>query len=254
MKPLYTWETNEFRYKAFVTTRRDAHNEGNVGLHVGDDAEAVIANREAFFKEETLPFERSVWAEQVHGTHVHEVTEADIGKGAYAYRDAIPETDGLTTTVSDVPLALVFADCVPLLFCAPESGVIGVAHAGWKGTVGDIVGQMTEMFAAKGVAPEAIDMIIGPAITQSHYEVDRRVLDAVAQVSPEAYESAVEREQEGHALLSLQAVNAWLASSRHVNVIESNLCTVTHQSEFFSYRNGDEKRRFAAVIVKERKL
>lgn len=252
MRLLHTWETETYRYQAYVTTRTDGHNEGNVGLHVGDDAEQVVANREYFFDAAGLALADSVWADQVHQTNVEVVGDADRGRGAYRYDETIPATDGLITTADALPLALVFADCVPLFFCAEDHGVIGVAHAGWKGTVGNIVAAMTDAFATLGVPAEAIDMFVGPAITAEHYEVDRRVLDAVEAVSPTAYTSSVMDERAGHARLSLQRVNETLAVERNIEVTQSNLSTVSDQT-FFSYRNGDAKRRFAAVLVKEKK-
>lgn len=254
MRLIHTWETETTRYHAYVTTRMtDKPNEGNVGLHVGDDPAQVVANREQFFQTVNLQLANSVWAEQVHGTHVTQVDESDRGKGAFRYDEAIPATDGLITMSEDVPLALVFADCVPLFFCAKESGVIGVAHAGWKGTVGNIVSSMIESFERLGVNAEDIDMLVGPAITAENYEVDQRVLDAVKAVSTEAYEQSVFHESNGHAQLSLQSVNETLAREKKAHVDQSRLAT-GGDTAFFSYRDGDSKRRFAAVLVKERKV
>lgn len=253
MRLIHTWETDQHRYHAYVTTRTDGHNAGNVGLHVGDDIEKVVSNREHFFQNVNLQLGDSVWAEQVHGTHVHRVDESDRGRGAYRFEEAIPATDGLITTSEDVPLALVFADCVPLFFCAKEAGIIAVAHAGWKGTVGNIVSSVLESFAAFGVDPAQVDMFVGPSIAAEDYEVDRRVLDAVKSVSEKAYEQSVFNESAGHAQVSLQAVNESLAKQKRANVEQSGLKTGA-QTPFFSYRDGEAKRRFAAVLVKERKL
>lgn len=254
MRLIHSWETESYRYYAYVTTRiPERHNEGNVGLHVGDDRERVVQNRQHFFQEAGLLLEHSVWAEQVHGTHVAQVDETDHGSGAYRYDDAIATTDGLITTREDVPLALVFADCVPLFFCAKEAGVIGVAHAGWKGTVGNIISSMLEAFAALGIDPEQVDMVVGPAIAGDDYEVDRRVLDAVKSVSEKAYELSVFNESDGHAHVSLQTVNETLAKEMRTKVVQSQL-TTGEDTPFFSYRDGESKRRFAAVLVKERKL
>ncbi|STO08543.1 peptidoglycan editing factor PgeF [Exiguobacterium aurantiacum] len=253
MRLIHTWETETERYSAYVTTRTDWHNEGNVGLHVGDEQSAVVDNRNRFFTESGLNLADSVWADQVHGKRVALVDESDRGKGAFDYAEAIQATDGLVTRAENVPLALVFADCVPLFFCAKAHGVVGVAHAGWKGTVGNIVGAMADAFAELGVPEEDIDMFVGPAITSEHYEVDRRVLDAVKHVSEAAYAGAVMNEREdGHAELSLQHVNETLAAERNMDVTQSNLSTVTDRT-YFSYRNGDASRRFAAVLVKEKK-
>lgn len=250
MQPIHIWETATHRYSAYVTTRTTGHNEGNVGLHVGDDREAVVQNRQSFFDTVSLKLEDSVWADQVHGTTVAIVGEEARGRGAFRYEEAITETDGLITSAENIPLALVFADCVPLFFCAPAYGVIGVAHAGWKGTVGNIVASMVEAFASVGVPSDSIAMHVGPAITAEHYEVDDRVLDAIKRVSTEAYTVAVHGERDGHANVSLQQVNETLAKTHDVHVTQSNKSTVTDRS-FFSYRNGDKSRRFAAILVKE---
>ncbi|WP_214794177.1 MULTISPECIES: peptidoglycan editing factor PgeF [unclassified Exiguobacterium] len=253
MQLLHTWETETNRYHAYVTTRTNGHNAGNVGLHVGDDVDQVVQNRQRFFQQAELSLEDSVWADQVHGTTVHLVESADKGKGAFRYDEAIPQTDGLVTKEEAIPLALVFADCVPLFFCAKDHGVIGVAHAGWKGTVGNIVETMVHAFNEQGIDATEVEMLVGPSISGDDYEVDRRVLEAVRAVSPTAYEQAVRQESGDHALLSLQTVNEVLAKEHDASVMQSNLPTGAN-APFFSYRDGETKRRFAAVIVKERKL
>ncbi|MBG0916655.1 MULTISPECIES: peptidoglycan editing factor PgeF [Exiguobacterium] len=252
MQLLHTWETETNRYHAYATTRTDGHNAGNVGLHVGDEIDRVVENRQQFFQQAGLSLEDSVWADQVHGTTVQVVDSSDKGKGAFRYEEAIPKTDGLLTTEDALPLALVFADCVPLFFCAKDHGVIGIAHAGWKGTVGNIVKTMMQTFAEQGIEATDVDMLVGPSISGSDYEVDGRVLQAVRDVSPIAYERSVRNESGEHALLSLQTVNEVLAKEHDTEVMQSNLTTGA-DSPFFSYRDGETKRRFAAVIVKERK-
>lgn len=253
MQLLHTWETETNRYYAYVTTRTNGHNAGNVGLHVGDEVNRVVENRRQFFQQAGLALEDSVWADQVHGTTVQVVDSSDKGKGAFQYDEAIPQTDGLLTMEDALPLALVFADCVPLFFCAKEHGVIGIAHAGWKGTVGNIVQSMLETFAEQGIEATDVDMLVGPSISGDDYEVDGRVLQAVREVSPVAYERAVRNESGDHALLSLQTVNEVLAKEHDTLVMQSNLTTGA-DAPYFSYRDGEMKRRFAAVIVKERKL
>ncbi|WP_215113479.1 peptidoglycan editing factor PgeF [Exiguobacterium sp. s63] len=253
MQLLHTWETETNRYHAYVTTRTNGHNAGNVGLHVGDEVNQVVENRRQFFEQSGLSLGDSVWADQVHGTTVQVVDSSDKGKGAFQYDEAIPQTDGLLTMEDALPLALVFADCVPLFFCAKEHGVIGIAHAGWKGTVGNIVQSMLETFAEQGIEATDVDMLVGPSISGDDYEVDGRVLQAVREVSPVAYEQAVRNESGDHALLSLQTVNEVLAKEHDTLVMQSNLTTGA-DAPYFSYRDGEMKRRFAAVIVKERKL
>ncbi|WP_215141751.1 peptidoglycan editing factor PgeF [Exiguobacterium qingdaonense] len=252
MQLLHTWETETNRYHAYVTTRTNGHNGGNVGLHVGDEIDRVVQNRQLFFQRANLSLEDSVWAEQIHGTNVQFVGPIDRGKGAFLYDEAISKTDGLLTTEEHLPLALVFADCVPLFFCAKERGLIGIAHAGWKGTVGNIVQSMVEAYKDHGVDATEIEMLIGPSISGDDYEVDRRVLNAVHDVSSVAYKRAVQDESGEHAHLSLQTVNEVLAKEHDISVSHSKLTTGAN-APYFSYRDGETARRFAAVIVKERK-
>lgn len=92
MQLLHTWETETNRYHAYATTRTDGHNAGNVGLHVGDEIDRVVENRQQFFQQAGLSLEDSVWADQVHGTTIQVVDSSDKGKGAFRYEEAMPMT------------------------------------------------------------------------------------------------------------------------------------------------------------------
>ena len=87
---------------------------------------------------ELLEFPAKHWvgAEQTHDIVIKKITKADRGKGSDSYEHSFKGTDGFYTNEEGILLTLCFADCVPLFFIAPETKMIGVAHAGWKGTVG----------------------------------------------------------------------------------------------------------------------
>lgn len=128
------WDTPTGTVRAAFTTKFAApHGNGNLGLHVNDDRDGVIQNRQVIARQLDLSLENSIWAQQVHGNHVEQVTTLDSGRGALDYETAIPGTDGLVTTDSNVLLMMLFADCVPLVFCDPTTGIIANTHAGWRG-------------------------------------------------------------------------------------------------------------------------
>ena len=110
----------------------------NLALHVCDEAGLVLKNRRAYAAAQGLDAGKFTCCEQVHGSNVAVVDEALAGKGAEAYCDAVKNTDALVTNLPQLPLMLFFADCVPVIFADPVSGSIGLAHAGWRGTVANI--------------------------------------------------------------------------------------------------------------------
>lgn len=153
---------------------------GNTALHVGDDPQAVIDNRRGVTEQLGWTYEVFTCAEQVHGNHVHVVTPEDIGRGREDRLNAIADTDAIITDKPDVLLAMYFADCVPLYFYDPITQSLGLAHAGWKGSVSEIAIKTVEkMKTTFGAEPENLLASIGPSIGSCCYEVDESVLKHV---------------------------------------------------------------------------
>lgn len=154
----------------------------NLGLHVNDIAENVHENRRILANKLQKPLENWICSEQVHDHHVEKVGQQEKGSGVYSYEDGLSKTDGIYTTSNDVLLTSCYADCVPLYFYAPSHGMIGLAHAGWKGTVKEIANEMIQKWNAEGISSDEIHVAIGPAIGSCCYVVDDRVLTAAQQV------------------------------------------------------------------------
>ncbi|WP_240702796.1 peptidoglycan editing factor PgeF [Cohnella luojiensis] len=153
---------------------------GNAALHVGDMPQAVIDNRRSVMEQLGWGFEAFTCAEQVHGSEVHIIAPGDKGRGRSDRASAIPDTDALITNESNVLMAMYFADCVPLYFYDPVSGSMGLAHAGWKGTIAEIAVKTVEKMQAQfGVQPANLLTAIGPSIGSCCYEVDQSVLKHV---------------------------------------------------------------------------
>ena len=150
-------------------TRRGGVSDGiyaslNCGLGSKDDQDAVIENRARALRSAGLNPDSLSTAYQVHSSKVAVVDEA-------WNESARPQVDGLVTKTRDKSLGVLTADCVPVLFADPEAGVIGAAHAGWKGALGGVLQETVATMERLGADRARIQAGIGPAIAQKSYEV-----------------------------------------------------------------------------------
>lgn len=207
----------------------------NLALHVGDTAELVNANRRQFAAALGVDAARFTTCAQVHGSKVVCVTEDLIGSGAVDFAATIADTDALVTDRANVPLLLFYADCVPVLLADTETGAVGLAHAGWRGSVGEIALKTVQRMRQQyGCSPEKMLAAIGPSIGSCCYEVDDAVLTAGAK-----YRECFTPKANGKYQLDLWLMNrlqleaAGLASE-HIYCAET--CTCDNRELFFSYR------------------
>lgn len=172
-----------------VTAGFSTRNAKNAALHVGDDPDVVLRNRRTVAQQLGWDFAAWTCAEQVHGNEVYVVTREDAGRGRLNRSTAVADKDALITNEPDILLVMFFADCVPLYFYDPVTGSMGLAHAGWKGTVAEIAVKTVEkMTAVYGVKPENLYAAIGPSIGSCCYEVDDAVLKHVRPLLKEGEE------------------------------------------------------------------
>lgn len=224
----------------------------NVGYAVGDDSGLVEANRRALYAGAGTDAGSVVTCHQVHSTNVAYVGDAARGRGAVSATNTVPTTDGLMTDRTGLFLFLRFADCVPILFCDPVRKVIALAHAGWKGTVGDIVGvtvkAMTRQF---GCVPGDVLAAVGPSIGPCHYVIQEDVAQQVRTGLP-FWRDVLRRTADGALALDLPAANRRLllaAGLADGNIVMSGLCTACHTDEFYSHRAERGKTgRFGVLI------
>lgn len=168
---------------AVVTTRNGGVSRGpyaslNLGLHVGDDPEAVVENRTRALAAVDARPEDAVFCVQSHGRAVHVATDADRGRGARDQADAVPETDALVTATPGLVLVVMVADCVPIVLLDPEAGVLAAVHAGWRGTLARVTAAAVETMTGLGARPDRIVAGVGPAVAPSRYEVGPEVAEA----------------------------------------------------------------------------
>lgn len=156
------------------------YEELNLGGAVGDDPEAVRTNRESAAKSLGLDAGRVVWMNQVHGADVA-VVDAPWGERA------APEVDALVTTRRGLALAVLTADCTPVLLADPVAGVAAAVHAGRPGMVAGIVPAAVRAMTGLGADPARIVARTGPAVCGRCYEVPERMRAEVAAVEPAAH-------------------------------------------------------------------
>lgn len=207
----------------------------NLARHVGDDDSIVERNRALVAAEIGLPL---VVVDQVHSADVHVLPE----------HGPVPvvTADALVTRRRDVALAIMVADCLPVLLSAEQAGVIGVAHAGRVGLLHGVLENTLAAMAELGAAPEQISASIGPSICGRCYEVPAEMRADAALALPAT--RSVSRWGTPALDLRAGAVGVLTAAGIPAAEIEENHPCTFECEEFFSYRRQSRTGRFAGVI------
>jgi len=247
--------TNTVRH--LCTTREGGVSSGifrsmNLSYIRGDTKENVDENFRRVAQCLGCSADDMVCTDQTHTVNIRIATQQDRGKGITRERD-FTDIDGLITAERGIVLAGFFADCVPLLFADPVKKVIGIAHSGWRGTVGEIGRHMVEkMQDGFGCDPADLHAAIGPSICQDCYEVSEDVIEIIRNRFEEAYWPHFFREKEGAVLgkqkkyqLDLWELNRQILlwSKIPEDQIEvTDLCTCCNPEVLFSHRASHGKR------------
>jgi len=203
----------------------------NLGGSVGDDPSHVAENRIRIFqavRREPASL-HDVWL--VHGT---DIVYADAPRPL----DQPPlRADIIFTDNPAVTLFMRFGDCVPILFHDPIKNVIGLAHAGWMGTIRGVVKSAVEgMQSRYGSKPENIVAGIGPAIGVDHYEIGQDVISQFQEKYPQDADQILQT-RDGSTCLDLWTANAIQLKNAGVEQIQiSSICTACHLDDWFSHR------------------
>ena len=223
-----------------VTERAGGVSDGgwaslNLGLHVGDDADAVAENRRRAAAALGFGFDDLVCAEQVHGGNAAVVGEAEAGRGARGNADALPGVDALVTDTSGLLLALFFADCVPVLLVDPLRRVVGIAHAGWRGLVAGVLrNTVATMGRTFGSRPADLVAGIGPCIGVCCYEVGQEVSN---RFDPADVRTGADTDCSPHVDLAAAAARQLRAAGIPAERIDhAGHCTSCLSDRYFSHR------------------
>lgn len=225
----------------------------NLSFSRGDDQKTVMENHRLFADAVGYNREKLVFSDQVHLTKIYKVTSQDAGKGIIKESD-IKGIDGLVTNEPGIPLITFYADCVPLFFYDPVKKVVGMAHSGWRGTVGKIGAKMIRFMEKEyDSQPKDIVCAIAPSICQKCYEVSEDVAVQFLEVFGKDYgDELLYQKENGKYQLNLHyACEQTLldAGIKKENIDVTNLCTCCNPELFFSHRiTGDKRGNLAGVI------
>ena len=237
------------------------------GLRNGDEAEAVAANRELLERGLERP-SAPLWVRQVHGTRVVRITPPlpspppQAGEGAEADAAAVllpplagegrdggePEADAAVTALPGVVLAILTADCLPVVLAADDGSEIGAAHAGWRGLA---AGVLEATVATLRAPPGRLLAWLGPAAGPAHYEIGAEVRDAFLAHDPRAADAFVAT-RPGHWRVDLYALaRQRLAAAGVSRVFGGDHCTIGEPQRFFSHRRDARSGRMATLAWRD---
>ena len=238
---------------AVVTTREGGVSTGpfaslNLGLHVGDDPRHVIENRRRAAAALDCGLADMVFCDQTHGREVAVVGDADRARGTLTADDAVP-CDAVVTATPGVGIAVMVADCVPLVLYDPGANVVAAVHAGWRGTVARVAGAAVEAMAGLGAVPARLVAGLGPAVTANRYQIGDEVADAARACFGGDIGGIVRPDGTGRWTLDLWAANRRVLVEAGVpttNIAVSDVGTGPG-TPFFSDRAARPCGRFAAM-------
>ncbi|MFE9361624.1 peptidoglycan editing factor PgeF [Streptomyces sp. NPDC006978] len=214
------------------------YEELNLGGAVGDDPAAVGANRARAARALGLDPALVVWMNQVHGR------EVAVVEGPWGDTRDIPAVDAVVTARRGLPLAVLTADCTPVLLADPAAGVVAAAHAGRPGLVAGVVPAAVEAMIALGAEPPRITAHTGPAVCGRCYEVPEQMRAEVAGVVPASWSQT----SWGTPAVDVTAgVHAQLAEFGVTDRHSSPFCTL-ESGDHFSYRRDRTTGRLAGYV------
>jgi YfiH family protein len=240
---------------AGITMKDPAEPEsGNMALHACENTESILENRRKLATFLSCGLDDFVSAYQCHSSNFRRVSQADKGRGSVTMGDAILNTDALYTFEPNLLLCCFTADCVPLILYGEADGLIGVIHSGWEGTSKEITPKVLEyIIRDENIDPQNLKIIIGPAISQAKFEVDRDVYDRFKALGY-ADEFMYYNERTGKYHIDNQLVvkrQCELLGIPTSNITMNRVCTHTSPDCFSHRRDKSCGRHLSFIIRKE---
>lgn len=224
----------------------------NMGLHVGDDTETVLANRRQLIGLMGSDLSKMVCCQQVHGSKVAVVDSGCAGLGAICHEDALKNTDGMVTDTPGLLLATFYADCIPVYFFDPVRQVVALSHSGWKGTMDLITAKTLQtMYSQFHCQASDVMVYIGPGIDKCCFEIKADLADKVLSIFPNDHDIIIMNQNrimwDLKETIRRCAVDNGVRESR---IVVSPWCTSCHTEYFYSFRKEQGYTgRMAALIT-----
>jgi len=207
----------------------------NGGLGSSDDPAHVAENRRRMTDQLGLPPDALVSLHQVHSP------EAVVVERPWS-RDERPRADGMVTRMPGLALGITTADCGPVLFADAQAGVVGAAHAGWRGALGGVIEATLAAMETLGAARRRTVAVLGPMIRQDAYEVGPELVEQFRQTDGANERFFRPADRDGHALFDLPGyLRARLVAAGVGEVADLGLCTYADEKRFYSYRRATHR-------------
>lgn len=246
-------ELQKLGVKHAISSKISNEENTNMSFNITENSDLVVKNRENLANAIGADINSLVVSSQVHSVNVCCVDKSFAGRGALTKETALTNTDAIITNTPNLPILLFFADCVPIIIYDPIQKVLGVAHAGWRGTVNAIVkNTVYKMQKNYNVNPSDCYAFIGPSIGPCCYEVDTVVASEVYKNFTNHNEIMKQTSSEKW-MLDLWAANSTnllSAGLKHENIYLSKICTSHNNNIFFSHRKELGKAgRFSVIAM-----
>lgn len=203
-----------------------------------------LENVSNFFSMNNIAYKKIVTPEQIHSTNISLFTSQDNEK-----INKIEETDGLITKDPGVILTVITGDCCPLIFADKKSGIIGIAHLGWRGSVKRMAQKMIDRMVSSRANVDSIKVALGPSIGECCYDVDdSRYYEFVEEF--DGYSEKIFHRRHGKLHLNLTLLNYLLLLEKGVkkeNIDYFPFCTKCDKNRFFSFRR-DKKQDYGEML------
>lgn len=221
----------------------------NVGQGSNDDPEHITHNRTLITRYFNIEVENLITVHQVHSNEVVVVDRAFIDKR--------PKADAIVTTTKGLAIGILTADCGPVLFADPQTGVIGAAHAGWRGSLNGILEKTIETMERQGAKRQSIIAVLGPCIGPCHYEVTSEFHKQFIDCDKQFQKFFTKTNQKNHFNFNLWAFIMDQLKKAGITASCLKLCTYTDEQHFFSYRRAihrnehDHGRQISALMLEK---
>lgn len=234
-------------------TRHGGTSEGiyeslNVGPSSGDHPQNVSENRKAIVQHMGLSQDDLVTPWQYHS--------ADVVIATKHWGNERPKADGIVTNTPNLPIAIVTADCGPVLFCDPKNNIIAATHAGWRGATGGVLEATVDKMIEIGAARENIQTVLGPTISAKNYEIGPEMVDILLSLSPDNESHLSPSLNANHAMFDLPGYIVTRLKKIDVKANSTGHCTYEDENRFFSYRRmthrgePDYGRQISAIAIR----
>jgi purine-nucleoside/S-methyl-5'-thioadenosine phosphorylase / adenosine deaminase len=252
---------DRFGVEAMVTIRHGGVSPGssagagdfaslNLSFLVGDDPANVLENRRRVAAAMGAELGDFVFAQQVHGHQARIVSRADRGRGSTGPQGTVGQADALVTSDPGTVLAILVADCVPIVLYDPAAHVLACVHAGWRGTVARVAESALAAMSSLGSRPADVIAGLGPAITADRYQVGDDVAGAAERAFGTQASSVLRPDGTGKWLFDSWAANRLVLTGAGVsgdNIHVADVPTGPDLGLFYSHRAQAPCGRFAAV-------